>query len=91
MSKIPTKIVLLDDIRVVYWMETIQGRAEVNGVEITFRYSENTKGADFWIFDGKNWVVADTDQEQTLYEICCDLLINKDSKSGDEFDWDYYE
>ena len=91
MSKTPDKIVLLDDVEVVYWMETIQGRAEVNGEEIAFRYSENSKGSDFWIFDGKNWVEANTVQEQTLYEICSNLLINKDSKSGDKFDWDYYE
>jgi hypothetical protein len=85
------KIILLDDVRIVYWAETIQGRAEVDGEEVVFRYSEDSNGPDFWVFDGKNWVAADTSQEQTLYEICCELQINKDSKSGDEFEWEYYE
>ena len=91
MSKMPTTVKLLEDARVVYWAETIQCKAEVNDVEITFRYSENSKGSEFWIFNGKNWVDADNEQETILLEICSELLINKDSKSGDEIEWDYYE
>ena len=83
-----TNIKLLEDVKVVYWMETIQSTAEVDGEVIEFRYSENSKGNDFYVFDGHNWVGADTDQENAILSICGSLEINKDSKAGEEFEYD---
>lgn len=83
-----TNIKLLEDVKVVYWMETIQSKAEVNGEVIEFRYSENSKGSDFYVFDGHNWIGADTDQENAILSICGSLEINKDSKAGEEFEYD---
>jgi hypothetical protein len=83
-----TNIKLLENVKVVYWMETIQSKAEVDGEVIEFRYSENSKGSDFYVFNGSNWVEADTDQENAILSICSSLEINKDSKAGEEFEYD---
>lgn len=81
------EIKLLENVKVVYWMETIQSKAEINGKEIEFRYSENSKGADFWVFDGHNWIEASTEDELNLLKVCASLEINKDSKSGELFEY----
>jgi hypothetical protein len=81
------EIKLLEDVKLVYWMETIQAKVEIDGDEIQFRYSENSKGSEFWVFDGHNWVEPSSEYEWNLQEVCSCLEINKDSKSGELFEY----
>jgi hypothetical protein len=81
------KIKLLTDVDVVWWAETIQGEAEVDGEMVTFRYHENSKGVENYIYDKDNGWTQNYDVKfEPLFEICGQLEINKDSKSGDEFE-----
>ena len=45
-----TKIKLIKDIAVVYWVETIEGEVELDGELVSFRYSENSNGAENYIY-----------------------------------------
>lgn len=81
------EIKLLEDVKLVYWMETIQAKVEIEGDVIEFRYSENSNDAEFWVFDGHNWVEANSENEWNLREICSYLEINKDSKAGQVFEY----
>ena len=81
------KIKLLTDVDVVWWAETIQGEAEVDGEVVTFRYHENSKGVEYHIYDeDRGWIKDYDDKFDCLFEICGNLEITKDTKAGEEFD-----
>lgn len=81
------KIKLLSDVDVVWWAETIQGEAEVDGEVVSFRYHENSKGAEQYIWDQtEGWIQDYDDKFECLFDICGQLEINKDSKAGEEFE-----
>lgn len=87
------KIKLLEDVDVVWWVETIQGKAEVDGEVVEFRYSENSKGSTCYIYDEANqqWVEDYDEKFEGLFEACGQLELTKDSVAGDEFDSDDYQ
>ena len=81
------KIKILTDVNVVWWAETIQAEAEVDGEKVAFRYHENPKGVEQYIWDQSEGWIQDYDPKfEPLFDICGQLEINKDSKLGEEFE-----
>jgi hypothetical protein len=81
------KIKLLTDVDVVWWAETIQADAEVDGEKVTFRYHENSNGTEHYIYDqDRGWIQDYDDKFDCLFDVCGQLEINKDSKVDEEFD-----
>lgn len=57
----------------VYYRATYQGKVEVRGQEIEFRFSEDNNGSEFYVFNGKNWVESKYDEdspEWVAYQAC---------------------
>ena len=84
-----TKIKLLKDIEVVYWVETIEGDVELDGELVSFRYSENSNGAENYIYLNGNWVNNFDKKYNFLFEMCGERAINKDSKTDEKFDSEF--
>lgn len=84
-----TKIKLLKDIELVYYVETIQGEAELDGEIVQFRYSENSNGAENYIYLNDVWENSFDKKYNFLFEMCGEQSINKDSKSDEEFDSEF--
>tara|TARA_B110000503_G_scaffold42576_1_gene69722 strand:- start:448 stop:711 length:264 start_codon:yes stop_codon:yes gene_type:complete len=81
------KFKLLEDVSVVWWAETIESKVEIDGEIVTFRYHENPKGTECYIWDDmKGWIQDYDDKFDCIFEICGNLEINKDSKGGEEFE-----
>ena len=40
---------------VKYSMTTWQGKVDINGEEITYRYSEDNNGCELYVFEDGNW------------------------------------
>lgn len=84
-----TKIKLLKDIEVVYWVETIEGEADLDGEKVSFRYSENSNGVENYIYLNGVWEDNFDEKYDFLFEMCGERAINKDSKSDEEFDSEF--
>lgn len=87
------KIKLLEDVQVAWWVETIQGKVEVDGEVVEFRYSENPKGVDCYIWDEESgrWTEEYDEKYNCIFDVCGSLEINKDSEAGEEFESEDYE
>ena len=84
-----TKIKLLKDIKVVYWVETIEGEAELDGELVSFRYTENSNGSENYININGIWENNFDEKYDFLFEMCGQREIDKDSKSDEEFDSEF--
>ena len=83
------KFKLLSDVKVVYFAETIQAQADIDGEVVTFRYFEDSNGSEFFILDKQErWVATNDEKYDCLSNACGALELTKDSKAGDEF---YFE
>ena len=49
------KVTVKEEARVVYQMTTHQGVAEIDGEEVTYRYSEDDNGSDFFVLTEEGW------------------------------------
>lgn len=75
------------------WSVTYQGKWEVDGEVLEWRYYENSKGTEFWIWDGESWMQPDLDENEaanTIYEICCSEKPDE-IEEGEELEWDGME
>lgn len=66
------KIKVIKEAQEVYYMTTLQGIVSVDGVELEYRYSEDSNGATLYIFDG-TWNEYDTNNDAhiALLDACC--------------------
>jgi len=86
------KFKLLEDVSVVWYAETIEGKVEIEGEVVTFRYHENPKGIEFYILDDKRgWIQDYDDKFDCIFEICGHSELNKNSKTGEEFELEHEE
>lgn len=56
-------LTVLEEGYVRYSMTTWQGKVNLNGEEITYRYSEDDNGAEMYIFGENGWAEADLSEE----------------------------
>ncbi len=82
------KVKLLSDADLVWWAETIQSTAEVDGEVVKFRYYSDPNGEECFIWDEatKNWSSNYDDKFDGLFELCGGRVICDTSKAGEEFD-----
>ena len=86
-----SKFKLIDDVSVVYYAETIQGKVDFDGEIIEFRYYEDSNGAKNWILlDGK-WQLEFDEKYESISLACGSIQLSKDSKAGEVFDTDDYD
>lgn len=67
------EIKIVEEANEVYYMSTFQGKAEVNGTVYTYRYSEDSNGATFYILTGEGWEEVDVHEKEDyniLYTAC---------------------
>jgi hypothetical protein len=66
------KIKVIKEAQEVYYMTTLQGIVSVDGVELEYRYSEDSNGATLYIFDGTwNEYDPNNDAHIALLDACC--------------------
>ena len=59
------EIKILKEADIVYSRTTWQGKVEINGEEIVYRFTEDDHGAEMYIFvEGSGWESADLEQDQ---------------------------
>jgi hypothetical protein len=85
------KIKLLSDVDIVWWAETIQSTAELDGEVVEFRYYCDPNGEECFIWDEatKNWSSDYDDKFDELFNACRGGIANN-SKAGEEFDTEDY-
>jgi hypothetical protein len=80
-------IKIIKDVELVYSAETIQGKIELDGEIVEFRYAEDTKAnISFYILVNDKWETKFDDKYNIIFDSCQRTEINKDSKSGEEWD-----
>ena len=80
-------IKIIEDVELVYSAETIQGKIELDGEIVEFRYAEDTKAnISFYILVNDKWETKFDDKYNIIFDSCQRTDINKDSKSGEEWD-----
>ena len=80
-------IKIIEDVELVYSAETIQGKIELDGEIVEFRYAEDTKAnISFYILVNDKWETKFDDKYNIIFDSCQRTEINKDSKSGEEWD-----
>ena len=79
-------IKIIEDVELVYSAETIQGKIELDGEIVEFRYAEDTKAnISFYVLVNDKWETKFDDKYNIIFDSCQRTDINKDSKSGE--DW----
>ena len=80
-------IKIIEDVELVYSAETIQGKIELDGEIVEFRYAEDTKAnISFYVLLNDKWETKFDDKYNIIFDSCQRTDINKDSKSGEEWD-----
>ena len=80
-------IKIIEDVELVYSAETIQGKIELDGEIVEFRYAEDTKAnISFYVLVNDKWETKFDDKYNIIFDSCQRTDINKDSKSGEEWD-----
>jgi hypothetical protein len=80
-------IKIIKDVELVYSAETIQGKIELDGEIVEFRYAEDTKAnISFYVLVNDKWETKFDDKYNIIFDSCQRTDINKDSKSGEEWD-----
>ena len=80
-------IKIIEDVELVYSAETIQGKIELDGEIVGFRYAEDTKAnISFYVLVNDKWETKFDDKYNIIFDSCQRTDINKDSKSGEEWD-----
>ena len=80
-------IKIIEDVELVYSAETIQGKIELDGEIVEFRYAEDTKdNISFYVLVNDQWETKFDDKYNIIFDSCQRTDINKDSKSGEEWD-----
>ena len=80
-------IKIIEDVELVYSAETIQGKIELDGEIVEFRYAEDTKdNISFYVLVNDQWEAKFDDKYNIIFDSCQRTDINKDSKSGEEWD-----
>ena len=83
-------IKIIEDVELVYSAETIQGKIELDGEIVEFRYAEDSNGTENWILINGKWESVFDEKYEGIFLACGEIALNKDSKSGEEFDTDNY-
>lgn len=81
---------LIKDVEIVYFAETIQGKLLFDGEIVEFRYAEDSNGTENWILINGKWESVFDEKYEGIFLACGEIALNKDSKSGEEFDTDNY-
>ena len=80
-------IKIIEDVELVYSAETIQGKIELDGEIVEFRYAEDTKAnISFYVLVNDKWETKFDDKYNIIFDSCQRTDINKDSISGEEWD-----
>ena len=80
-------IKIIEDVELVYSAETIQAKIALEGEIVDFRYAEDTKAnISFYVLVNDNWETKFDDKYNIIFDSCQRTEINKDSKSGEEWD-----
>ena len=80
-------IKIIEDVELVYSAETIQGKIELDGEIVEFRYAWDTKdNISFYVLVNDRWETKFDDKYNIIFDSCQRTDINKDSKSGEEWD-----
>lgn len=77
----------------IYWETTHQGTVEVNGVEVEYRYNENSNGIELYIYEEDGWTADPSDDMAETYDLLWEMLgefsLPDDlSEEGEEFEWE---
>ena len=80
-------IKIIEDVELVYSAETIQGKIELDGEIVEFRYAWDTKdNISFYVLVNDRWETKFDDKYNIIFDSCQRTDINKDSKSDEEWD-----
>ena len=88
------KIKIIESPREVWWATTHQGRLEVNGKEVEYRFHENNNECELFVFEeGLGWTDSPVDLNtyDILYDLLVELAIDDLDGVGDEFEFDLTE
>ena len=82
------KVKVLEPTSEVWWASTYQGKVEVDGQVIEFRYAEDPNGVEYYELTENGWEQPDVDVEphQTVYYLCMECARDIGNE-GDEFDF----
>ena len=79
-------IKIIEDVELVYSAETIQGKIELNGEIVEFRYSEDSNGSEHWIFKNDDWETEFDEKYEDIFLACSVKALTKNSLVGEDFD-----
>lgn len=84
------KVKVIDKAREIYWATTAQGKFEVDGEVVEFRYHENSDGAEFYVRTENGWEEVDCEEKEewrTVYYLCLESPADELGEEGDEFEF----
>jgi len=89
------KIKVIEQAREVYWATTYQGKWEVDGEEVEFRYSEDSNGSSLYVFRDGKWEESlgfgEDSVEGVIHSMCSEMNPGEWGDSGDNFVYDQDE
>ena len=86
------QIKVIETPREVYWETTHEGTVLVDGVEVEFRYNENSNGIELYIYEEDGWTADPSDEMAETYDLLWEMLgefsLPDDFEENDEFEWE---
>lgn len=86
------QIKVIEAPREVYWETTHEGTVLVDGVEVEFRYNENSNGVELYIYEEDGWTSDPSEEMSEIYDILWEMLaelsLPDDLPENDEFEWE---
>lgn len=90
-----SKVKVIEVPREVYWETTYEGTFIIDGIEVEFRYNENSNGVSLYVFEEElGWTNDPSDGMGETYDIlyemlsCGEISVNDDFEDGEEFEWE---
>lgn len=77
---------VIEQPRVVWSEVTYQGKVTVDGKEVEFRFMENDKRTDFYIWDGERWKEV-WPEEGDIYNVVYEACMETNPEDWDS-EWD---
>jgi len=80
----------------IYWSVTYEGTLEIDGVEVGYRFHEDSNGVEIFVYeDGEGWTSDPSESLAETYDVLYELLTEFDctelGNEGEEFEFDEEE
>jgi len=87
-----SKVKIIEQAREVYWASTYQGKWEVDGKTLEFRYAEDSKGSSFYLLQDGVWKEVhdfpEGSAENAILNMCSEMTPSEWGSDGESFVYD---